>query len=305
MISSFLAIIKRNTVAVSFSVALHFVLIVFVIVGLDQTTKPKALKVKPNIVNAVAVNASKVDAELKKLQRADENRKSKEKKRVAKLKRQERDAKKKRIAEEKKLAKAKKKRLAEEKKSKVAEKKRKQVEKKRKQEQKKLAKAKADQKALAKKQKAEKKRLAKVAAKKKAAKLKADKERKRKLAEQKKKEQQRKQALAKQLEAEETARNSALAKTEIEKYLVLIKQKVDRRWLKPSGSIKGLVCKVRVRIIPGGDVVSVKVIRGSGNNIFDRSVERAVRKASPLPLPKDPAIAARMREIDFNFSPEA
>ena len=80
---------------------------------------------------------------------------------------------------------------------------------------------------------------------------------------------------------------------------------MTRNWLKPTGARKGLACTVRVRTIPGGEVVGVTIIKSSGDAIFDRSVESAVRKAAPLPLPRDPAIAARMREIDFEFIPEA
>ena len=107
------------------------------------------------------------------------------------------------------------------------------------------------------------------------------------------------------LAEEERARGEAAAQGEIDKHLALIRQKVTRNWLKPAGARKGLACTVRVQIIPGGEVVGVTIIKGSGNAIFDRSVESAVRKASPLPLPRDPAVAARMREIDFEFIPEA
>lgn len=309
---SIIQLIKRNSIAVGFSLLVHAMLLVLLVSSFDWAEKPEQLQNKPNIVNAVAVDASKVDAELKKLQRADTARKQKEQDRIATLKRQEQAAKKQRIAEEKRLAQAKQKRITEEKKRKAAEQKRQLAESKRKLEQKKLEAAKAEQQKLEAKRKAEKKRLAKLAADKKAAEKKAaekkrqaELERKRKLAAQQRKEKERKQALAKQLAAEETARANEIAKTEIQKSLLLIQQKVTRKWLKPNGSVKGLACKVRVRIIPGGDVVSVQVVKGSGNSIFDRSVERAVRKASPLPLPSDPAIAARMREIDFNFAPEA
>ena len=60
---------------------------------------------------------------------------------------------------------------------------------------------------------------------------------------------------------------------------------------------------MKVRLIPGGDVVSVSVVRSSGDPVFDRSVETAVLKASPLPLPEDPALFKHFREINFNFDP--
>jgi colicin import membrane protein len=46
------------------------------------------------------------------------------------------------------------------------------------------------------------------------------------------------------------------------------------------------------------------VVRGSGNAAFDRSVENAVHKASPLPLPPDPTLFEHYREIEFLFNPQ-
>ena len=64
----------------------------------------------------------------------------------------------------------------------------------------------------------------------------------------------------------------------------------------------GLKCKIRVTQIAGGEVVKAEVIQSSGNLAFDRSVEAAVFKASPLPRPKDPSLFDR--EIVFIFAPE-
>ena len=44
---------------------------------------------------------------------------------------------------------------------------------------------------------------------------------------------------------------------------------------------------LNVRMAPGGEVISVKVIRSSSNAAFDRQAEIAVQKASPLPVPAD------------------
>jgi len=286
-------LIRNNLAAILFSVSIHAILLVLLVFSFDWTPKPKALVSKPNIVKAVAVDASKVQAELEKLKRADQNKQRKEKERLAKLKREEKAARQKRANEEKRLAKLKKQQAAL-KKKRIAE------EKKRKTEQAKLAKLKKQQAEIKKQRKAELARQAKLKKQQDALKKKQAAEKKKRQAEAK----QRQQELARQLEAEEQAQANELATREIDKYQVLIRQKVIRNWLKPPGSSKGLVSKVKVRLIPGGDVIDVKVIKSSGNAVYDRSVERAVRKASPLPLPKDPAIAARMYDIEFNFALE-
>jgi len=45
------------------------------------------------------------------------------------------------------------------------------------------------------------------------------------------------------------------------------------------------------------------VVKSSGNIAFDRSVEAAVRKADPLPMPRSKRLAAQFRDIEFVFEP--
>lgn len=116
-------------------------------------------------------------------------------------------------------------------------------------------------------------------------------------------------ALKQQIAAEERARadaaRAARAASEQEKFKLLIRQKVSRNWHRPPGTTIGLKCTVRVRLAPGGEVLQAQVIRSSGNPVFDRSVENAVYKAAPLPLPPDPDLFVYFREIEFLFSPES
>ena len=67
----------------------------------------------------------------------------------------------------------------------------------------------------------------------------------------------------------------------------------------------GLTCVVRVRLAPGGEVLSANVVRSSGNPAFDRSVESAVFKANPLPAPKDPYVFEYFRDLEFTFNPRS
>jgi colicin import membrane protein len=60
---------------------------------------------------------------------------------------------------------------------------------------------------------------------------------------------------------------------------------------------------VEVRLIPSGDVVEAKIVRSSGNPAFDRSVEAAVFKASPLPVPPDREVVEKFRLLRFEFKP--
>ena len=86
-------------------------------------------------------------------------------------------------------------------------------------------------------------------------------------------------------------------------YIAQIKDKIERNWLRPPGTALGLKCIVRVSQIPGGEVVQAEILTGSGDVAFDRSVEEAVLRSSPLPVPKDPSLFDR--HIEITFEPEA
>ena len=126
--------------------------------------------------------------------------------------------------------------------------------------------------------------------------------------EQKREQKQAVQSLQEQLVAEEKARQNAVqaarAATVVDQYKALIRQRVTHSWSRPLGSTKGLKCVVRVRLTPSGEVLAATVVQSSGNPVFDRSVENAVYKAAPLPLPDDPSLFDNFREIEFLFNPE-
>jgi colicin import membrane protein len=137
----------------------------------------------------------------------------------------------------------------------------------------------------------------------------AEEEKKRRAAaEELARQRQAEEALRAALEAEERARTEAARRAQAaaaaDRYKVLIRQKVERHWSRPAGSRQGLECIVRVRLTPGGEVIEARVVRSSGNAVFDRSVESAVFKASPLPVPDSPELFEYFRELDFIFRPE-
>ena len=126
--------------------------------------------------------------------------------------------------------------------------------------------------------------------------------------EQKRQQKQAEQSLQQQMAAEEKTRQdaerAARAATVVDQYKVLIRQRVSQSWSRPLGSAKGLKCTVHVSLTPSGGVLAAKVVKSSGNPVFDRSVENAVFKAEPLPLPNDPTLFDNFREIDFIFDPD-
>ena len=63
-----------------------------------------------------------------------------------------------------------------------------------------------------------------------------------------------------------------------------------------------LECVVLVEQIPGGDVVGVRIGECNAEGLVRRSIEAAVYKSSPLPLPSNPSLFER--NLRFTFKPE-
>jgi colicin import membrane protein len=60
----------------------------------------------------------------------------------------------------------------------------------------------------------------------------------------------------------------------------------------------------QVSLLPNGEVLRVKLVRTSGQPLYDDAVERAIFKASPLPLPNEREVAAQFREgLTLKFRP--
>ena len=53
-----------------------------------------------------------------------------------------------------------------------------------------------------------------------------------------------------------------------------------------------------VTLLPGGDILDVKMRRTSGYPAFDSAVERGIYMSKPLPLPPDPALFSKFRNLN-------
>lgn len=62
--------------------------------------------------------------------------------------------------------------------------------------------------------------------------------------------------------------------------------------------------KLTIRLAPDGRVLSVNVVKPSGDNGLDQSARNAILKASPLPVPKDKDILKNFTEYRFTFRPD-
>ncbi len=110
-----------------------------------------------------------------------------------------------------------------------------------------------------------------------------------------------KQEIARQL-AEEERLLAAADSGALAAYLTLIRQKVERNWVRPPGAKPGLECEILVTQIPGGQVAGVRMGNCNADDAVRRSIEAAVLRASPLPLPDEAALFER--NLRFIFKPE-
>jgi len=297
-----------------YAVLVHLMLLAVLIFSFDWTPSIRPTTAsKPAPVQAVVVDAAQLDAEVKrqkqleeqkqrevqeKLKRAEEQAKAAEEKRqqedkrAAEMKRQREEQARKQAEEKRKAEVAARQKAEAEKQRKAAEaEKQRQEEAKRKAEAEKKRQDEAKRKAEAEKQRQEE------------AKRKAEAEKKRQEEAARKAAEQEMQArLAAEQERMATQRRSAMQRM-IDEYVLYIQEKVQRSWIRPPSSGSELSCTVEVRLIPSGEVIDAQIVRSSGNAAFDRSVEAAVFKASPLPVPPDAEVMEQFRSLRFEFKP--
>ncbi len=165
-----------------------------------------------------------------------------------------------------------------------------------------------------------------IALKEKAEKEKAEKERraleekkqKEKEAAKKREEQAKLAAIEKQkqVEAERAAREqqealrraaeqAATAQARlINEYKDRISARIKQFIVEPPNMQGNPEAEFEVVLIPGGEVLSARLKHSSGVPAYDAAVERAIRRAQPLPLPPDPALFNSFRNLTLAFRPE-
>jgi colicin import membrane protein len=287
--------IRENPRAVMYAVLMHLILLALLVFSLDWTPKishPPGIKVP---IEATLVDQRQLDAiaekkraEQQKIEDARRQAELAEQRKIEAQRKAELEAKRKAEQAAKQKAEAERKRKAE-----LEAKKKAELEAKQKAEQAAKEKAAAEAK---KKAEAEAKKKAEAEARKKAA---AEAKRKEEEAQRREAEQ----ALQSQLAAEQAGIEAARVQGKVEEYIGYIQERIQRSWLRPPGSPAGLSCVVQVGLIPGGEVARVQIVRSSGDPVFDRSVESAVYKASPLPLPPDAALFKHFRDLRLIFKP--
>ena len=114
--------------------------------------------------------------------------------------------------------------------------------------------------------------------------------------------------LARAVAEEEQQLDAAVTADEVTaSFSALIQQTVINRWSRPPSARNGMEVLLALQLIPTGEIVSVTVVKSSGNNAFDRSAINAVEKAERFPeLQKLPAreFESTFRRFRLLFRPE-
>ena len=63
---------------------------------------------------------------------------------------------------------------------------------------------------------------------------------------------------------------------EIEKFSSIIKKQVVDNWNKPKGISQNLKTEIEIDMVPTGEILSYKILKGSGNEAFDESAMKAI-----------------------------
>ncbi|TCV83797.1 cell envelope integrity protein TolA [Sulfurirhabdus autotrophica] len=127
-----------------------------------------------------------------------------------------------------------------------------------------------------------------------------------KLKKQQLQEQQAAKEAEAQLQREQAAANQAAqaaSQSKVNDFKNRIQSKIKRFIILPSDMQGNPQAEFDVILLPSGDVLSVKLTRSSGNAVYDSAVERAIYKAQPLPLPPEPSLFSKFRELHLQFRP--
>jgi colicin import membrane protein len=107
-------------------------------------------------------------------------------------------------------------------------------------------------------------------------------------------------------DAEKAREEAAVArKSEIDGFVNAIKQKIRGRANVPDTVTGNPEVQVRIRVLPGGEVLDIAITKRSGNPTYDAAIERGIRSASPLPVPPaNSELFPQFRDLTLNFKHE-
>jgi colicin import membrane protein len=123
--------------------------------------------------------------------------------------------------------------------------------------------------------------------------------------------QQAKEAEAMQLAREQDEALKKLAESQaaqaklVDEYKRRIADRIKRFIIEPPSLQGNPEVEFDVIVLPGGEVLDAKIRKASGQTPWDVAVERAIRRAQPLPLPPaESGLMREFRELNLKFRPK-
>ena len=95
------------------------------------------------------------------------------------------------------------------------------------------------------------------------------------------------------------------SESEISKYSSIIKQQVMSQWKKPSAAKGDLTTEIKITLVPTGEIIQTKIIKGSGIKSFDDSALTAIASVGSfedLQMPSN-LFEAHFRQFILVFNP--
>lgn len=84
-----------------------------------------------------------------------------------------------------------------------------------------------------------------------------------------------------------------------DEYKAKILAKIKSRIIVPNDLSNDPVAEFEITLLPGGDILEVKLRKSSGSTVWDSAVERAINLSKPLPLPPDPLLFLNFRNLSL------
>ena len=107
-----------------------------------------------------------------------------------------------------------------------------------------------------------------------------------------------------QQEAAAAKAREAQMLSEREKYQALIRERLHELWYLPSSATEDLVARLRITLLPTGELAGAELVSSSGNRAFDNSALQAVRSLQRYPIPNDRETFDRyFRQFTIEFNP--
>ena len=102
---------------------------------------------------------------------------------------------------------------------------------------------------------------------------------------------------------EVTRQEPEAARGRKDEFIAKIKAKIEQNTFAPEGLTGNPRAEFKIVLLPTGEVLSVTLVKSSGNPAYDDAVERSIYKSAPLPLPpNNPELFREFRELRLPFT---